>query len=221
MIVSDPLALAALTLLHILVLVYWLGGDLGAFVASHIVSDAKAHPMARLSAARVLADVDMAPRSALVLAFPTGVALLAAKGLALLPDWGLAAAGLFGALWLWLVWALHWRPTAATRALRLMDLGVRWALLAALCLIAAGFGPDWPLYVRLKCLLLAGAILCGLIIRATLAPFAAAMAGLAAGAPSAEDDRAIGRALGAARRLVMAIWALVAAAALVGLWKPV
>ncbi len=221
MAVTDPLALAALTFLHLLVLVYWLGGDLGAFVASHLVGDAKAHPAARLAAARVLADVDMAPRSALVLAFPTGVLLASAKGLVLAAPGVIWMVFILGLCWLGLVWALHLRHPGAASWLRRIDLAVRWVAIGLLCGLAAGLGADWALYLRLKCLALAGAALCGLIIRAHLAPFAGAMAALARGAPTQEDNRMIGSALNRSRRLVLVIWALIAAAALLGLWKPV
>jgi len=64
------LADALLLLLHVLILVYWLGGDLGAFVASFVIANPDRDRAARLGAARLLGDVDMAPRTALILAFP-------------------------------------------------------------------------------------------------------------------------------------------------------
>jgi hypothetical protein len=221
MTVTDPLALAALTLLHILVLVYWLGGDLGAFVTSHLLSQSKLHPQARFAAARILGDVDMAPRSALVLAFPTGLVLMAAKGLAVIPAAAIGASAALGLGWLALVWWLHLRHAGASSILRRVDLGLRWLAFLGLGGLALGLIVDWPLYIRLKCLALAGAILCGLAIRAYLAPFSKAMAGLAAGAPSPEDNAAIKRALDNARPIVVLIWALVAAAAFLGVWRPV
>jgi hypothetical protein len=42
------LADAFLLLLHVLILVYWLGGDLGAFVASFLISNPKKDRAARL-----------------------------------------------------------------------------------------------------------------------------------------------------------------------------
>jgi hypothetical protein len=218
--VSDPLALAALTLLHLLVLVYWLGGDLGAFVASHVLTDPKAAAAGRLAAARILNDVDMAPRTALALAFPTGLVLLAAKGISPVPLWAVAAVAAMGLAWALLIWALHLRHAPPASVLRRLDLGLRWLALAGLGLIGAGFGPEWPLYLRLKCLALAAAIACGLLIRAKLAAFAPALAALAKGAATPADEAALRAGLAGARTLVIIIWALVASAALLGLWRP-
>jgi hypothetical protein len=220
MLLSDPLALAALALLHVLVLVYWLGGDLGAFVASHILSDEAAHPQARLAAAKVVAEVDMAPRTALILALPTGLTLLGAKGLGAVPVWGLGLIWIGGAFWLALVWWLHRRHPGPRSAFHQLDLALRWLLFGALVAIASGMVLDWPLFVRLKCAALAATVLCGLLIRARLAPFGPALAGLAKGLPTEEDNAAIRKALGAARPLVILIWILLGLAALLGLWRP-
>lgn len=62
-------------LLHVLVFVYWLGGDLGAFYSSRFLTRPGVTPEKRLLAAKIVGDVDMAPRSALILTFPTGLAL--------------------------------------------------------------------------------------------------------------------------------------------------
>jgi succinate-semialdehyde dehydrogenase / glutarate-semialdehyde dehydrogenase len=68
------LDVALFGLLHILVFVYWLGGDLGAFYASWYVSMPKVSADRRLLASRIVGDVDMAPRTALILALSTGQA---------------------------------------------------------------------------------------------------------------------------------------------------
>lgn len=216
---------AALTLLHLLVFVYWLGGDLGAFVASFLVGRPSEAPAARAAAARILSQVDRAPGVALILAFPTGLTLANARGwlgpptpTALLAAvWGLAAA------WLWLFWRLHGPKASTSRLLSLADLTLRWgAILLLLGLAVAGGWGDHqaPLFVRIKLALLAGAIALGLAIRRVVAPFGPAFGRLMAEGPSPGVEAVIGPAMARARIVVASLWLLVTVAAVLGLWKP-
>ena len=58
--------LALVGLLHVLVFVYWLGGDLGAFYLSRVIGDPARPAAVRIAAAQALGDLDMAPRTAAV-----------------------------------------------------------------------------------------------------------------------------------------------------------
>ncbi|MEM9841570.1 MAG: hypothetical protein AAF767_02935, partial [Pseudomonadota bacterium] len=71
---------ALFALIHILVFVYWLGGDLGAFYTSRFLTQPDVSADRRLMAAKIVGDVDMAPRTALILALPTGLVLAQSKG---------------------------------------------------------------------------------------------------------------------------------------------
>ncbi|WP_206340851.1 hypothetical protein [Marinicauda algicola] len=87
------------TFLHLLVLVYWLGGDLGAFYASFVLTDEARPAGQRLGAAVVVKHVDMAPRMALIFAAPTGLALAVSRGWLAL-DWGwILAAFALAVIW--------------------------------------------------------------------------------------------------------------------------
>lgn len=203
----------AATLLHVLVFVYWLGGDLGAFAASFVVTDDRQHASVRLAAARLLGHVDMAPRSALVLALPTGLSLALARGWLELETWMLAATWGLAALWLLVLWRLH---TQATSQLRLLDYILRACLLAALL---AGAWAVEPLFLKAKLGLLAMAVIAGLAIRQIITPLGPALARLAAGDPATADPD-ISRALRRARPLVICIWGMLVAAAWLGISKP-
>lgn len=216
------MALAIVTLLHILVFGYWLGGDVGAFYASTILTDTKQPPPARAAAAKVLNNVDMAPRSALILAFPTGFALAATKHWIAVPDWTITAVAAAGLAWLALAWTVHLRH-APTSLPRRLDLLIRWIALAGLLFIAAtGKLGETPLmlFLRLKCAILAAAIGAGLLIRLTLAPFGPAFGKMITEGPTAETDAVIDRALAQSRPLVLTLWALLLAAAFLGLATP-
>ncbi|MFZ9086446.1 MAG: hypothetical protein ACO3C6_07725, partial [Steroidobacteraceae bacterium] len=49
------------TLLHLLLFVYWLGGDVGVFYASRFVVDTSLTREERLTAAKIFLDLDMLP----------------------------------------------------------------------------------------------------------------------------------------------------------------
>lgn len=209
---------ALLTLLHLLVLVYWLGGDLGAFVASFKVTDTAASPQARLAAAGLVANVDMAPRTALILAAPTGVTLATAKAWFAPPAWTLPALWIVAVIWLALAWRQHLTHATGASLIGRIDTLVRYAAIAAL--LAAAFAP-MPLFLRIKCALLAGAIVAGLAIRHLLKPFGPALASLASGAPTDAQNATLAATLGQARLAVLCIWALILAAAWFGVATPI
>lgn len=215
--------LALFTLLHLLVFVYWLGGDLGVFYSSTILTNTKQSAAARVAAAQVLAQVDMAPRSAMILTLPTGLTLAAVKGWLVLGPLALTLIWGTGLLWLALAWLSHLRHLSPTSVLRRGDLAIRWVVIAALAVLALNLwphAPGLPLFLKAKCAILATTILCGLLIRRALARFGPAFVRLAQEGASAETDAEIARALNESRPLVLTIWFLLLAAAFLGLAKP-
>ncbi|MEO1038452.1 MAG: hypothetical protein AAFX09_02825 [Pseudomonadota bacterium] len=207
---------------HLLVLVYWLGGDLGAFYASSILVDEKQPAPARMAAAKVVANVDMAPRMALIFAFPTGYSLAISIGWLAAPGWtaGLAWGGALA--WAVLAWMLHLKK-GPQDLFKQFDLIIRFAAIAGLVLgaVAALTGMiDAPVFLALKWLILGAAIVCGLIIRAGLAPFFPAIGALAAGRAGDEENALIRSALGRVKVFVLIIWGLVISAALLGVYTP-
>jgi hypothetical protein len=217
------LALIALvTLLHVLVLVYWLGGDLGAFYTSRYLTRPGVPADRRLMAAGIVANVDMAPRTALIAALPTGLALAEVKGWLSL-GWPLVGAiAIVAAVWLGIAWRLHLRHGAAGRGLVLFDLGLRILLIAAAVLWAmAGLlgMVALPLFIAIKLLALAACVLLGLAIRRVLKPLGPALAGLG-GDDVTTAEAQLRTTLGRARPLVLCIWGLLLIAAFLGLWTP-
>lgn len=218
------MALDLATLAHVLVLVYWLGGDLGAFHASFILTDRSKPQAVRAMAGMMLAHLDMAPRSALILALPTGVTLLALNGWWPLPAGLLVAVWLGGLVWLALAWWLHLSHAPPGHLARRADLMVRWVVLVGLVasalLLQAPSGP-LPVFLQAKLLILAAAIGCGLWIRFLLGPFGAAFGALVAGRAGEAEEAVIATALSRARPIVLCLWALLLAAALLGIAQPV
>jgi len=125
------LTLALLTLLHILVFVYWLGGDLGAFYSSCLLTDEKRAVEGRFAAVNILNNCDMGPRTSIVLAFPTGLTLAAAKSWLILPPWARPLVWVVALIWVAIVWYLHLKHEAGA-GMRKLDLVLRWGTVIGL-----------------------------------------------------------------------------------------
>ena len=63
-------------LLHILLFVYWLGGDLGVYYSSRFIIKPELSPETRAVAAKIMVGCDLAPRVSLILFGASGVTLM-------------------------------------------------------------------------------------------------------------------------------------------------
>ena len=217
-----PFELAVWTLLHILVFVYWLGGDLGAFYASRFLTLPNVSAEKRLLAGKIVADVDMAPRTALILAIPTGYILAIRSGWIAAPVWTAVLLFAAGFLWLAMAWKIHMSHGAGVEGYRKIDLAIRYIVIVGLVTLAiAGLAGvlELPRFIAIKFLLLASAIFMGLLIRGVLKPLGPALAGLT-GEDSAKAEADVARTLQAVKPYVTMIWVLIILAAFTGLLKP-
>nr|BFE70308.1 hypothetical protein GCM10020092_036090 [Actinoplanes digitatis] len=112
--------LDAFLYLHIVLMVFWLGGDLGVFYSSRYVIDPALAPAARLTALKIMSGLDLGPKICLILFLPSGLTLISldphggyAFGMKLLPWWLLVAAWLGALVWLWLMYTDHHEPGLA------------------------------------------------------------------------------------------------------------
>ncbi|RVU06919.1 hypothetical protein EOE18_02875 [Novosphingobium umbonatum] len=218
------LTLTALTLLHILVPIYWLGGDLGAFYSARfLINPARSVPE-RMLALTILNNIDMAPRTTLILAFPTGFTLGVAKGWLAVPPVWLGPVWLGFLTWLALAWAVHVKHGPAGAAYKRMDIAVRYIVLAALAVAGlAGIAGvvAMPLFIALKLLVLAACIVIGLVVRVQLVPLFPAIIAMKSTGATPETDAIIARVLGRTTPTVQVIWVLVLVACFLGLGTPV
>ena len=208
-------------LLHLLMFAYWLGGDIGVFYSSTLLTDDKRDAVGRVAAAKVLNDVDLVPRFCLLLALPTGLAAAAAKGWLEIGVIPVVVAFIAASAWIWLIWTLHHNHS---EKLRKIDLMLRYLFLMALVSTAlAGLANliTLPLFIALKLLILAFAISMGLLVRRALKPFPAAFAKLVSGSVDDDVNATIKKCLDQSRPAVVAIWAALIAAAWLGVATPV
>ncbi len=213
---------ALFTLLHVLVFVYWLGGDLGAFYTSRFLIKPDISREQRLLALKVVNDVDMAPRSAIILALPTGLVVAQAKGWITTSPLLLSAVILLSLAWLLLVWKLHLDHGKSPKLFKSLDMVFRHGALLGLAGFAiVGFIGilNIPVFLSIKMLILAACISLGLFIRKVLNPLGPAIGDLMQ-TNSENAQNQIADTLNRARPLVVGIWILLLAAALMGLWMP-
>lgn len=223
---------SAALFLHILLFVYWLGGDLGVYYSSRYILKSELSPETRAVAAKIMHGIDLAPRICLVLFLPSGVTLMKAGPLG---DEFFAPAWLIVLMWVgFLVWltiaVLDYRGgnTPAGRRYQIADIWIRYVLVTVLLVVAAytiiasePFGVDTnPKWLGAKVAAYGLCILMGVLIRRELKPFGPAFGQLMTTGSTPEVEKAIVGSIRRCEPYVYAIWGLVFLAAVLGVVKP-
>jgi len=213
--------------LHILVLVYWVGADIGVLYGAHFATNAQYSRETRLTVAQIMGFIDQFPRLSLPMIVTTGTTVAVLRGympidpLWLLPVW------LIGLFWAGMVLALYLNRRTPQRVAALAGFEPWFRLAIALALILAGLASLFGVgitdqgWLAVKLILFAGTIFAALALRKLFDPFRDGMRALRAGTNTAADDAMMRKALIDARPAVWAIWVLALAAAYIGIWQPV
>ncbi len=93
-----------MVLVHILLLVFWVGTDVGVFLAAKVSERSDLSPETRSTVLSVGMVLDRLPRSALVLIIPSGLFLASYSGLMDIPLQVLYTIYSMAALWLLILW---------------------------------------------------------------------------------------------------------------------
>jgi hypothetical protein len=223
--VLDLQAYVAIKLLHLLLFVYWLGGDIGVFYSASVVRDRNLSVEGRRVALQILGWIDQIPRYCLVLTLPVGYALARQLGVTAIPDGMLLGLWCFAALWLWAVWFVHHRQgTPLAERVRKIDLYWRIVLATGLCWDALqglrGTGHIFADWLAIKFLLFAGMIFCGVAIRLRGRDLGPALRRLFAEGSNDATEAAVRASFAKTRPFVLAIWVLLVCAAYTGVAKP-
>lgn len=209
---------------HVLLFAYWLGADLGVFLAGGVMSRPGLPVPERNRIRGLLMDIDLAPRIALIGMLPVGFQLALSWGAPLPATW-VPAVWLLAAIWIAMALAIHFgHGRGYVPRLLKLDLWLRVALLTAFCALAwrQWSGPDaqTPMWLILKFVVVAAIVVDGMVLRIYSGQWRLAMDRFAAGdVPGGEALLKIRRRKAASAALVM--WALVALAAYLGAVKPV
>jgi len=209
---------------HVVLFAYWLGADLGVFLAGGVMSRRGLPVPERNRVRSLLMDIDLAPRIALIGMLPVGFQMALAWGAPLPAAW-LPALWLLAAAWIGLALVIHFGHSRVPVARLLsLDLGLRILLLTAFTALAwrewgGGASGETPRWLVLKFLVMAAIVVDGMVLRVYSGQWRLAMARFAAGdVAGGEVLLKVRRRKAAAAALVM--WGLVAVAAFLGAVKP-
>jgi hypothetical protein len=210
--------------LHILLFVYWLGGDAGVFYSSKFVTNTSLSRDARLTAFKIFINLDMLPRYCLALMLTVGGILAEFVGYEH-PLWQTIAIVALGPIWVWVVHTIHAREgTEFSKKLAVLDKQFRVFMIVAIIASVAYHWTTGPLqpypWIAAKLLIFAGLIFCGFMIRVNIPPFIEGFKVLAASGATPESDQKMIDGMAACRPYVLLIWAGVAISALLGVLKP-
>jgi len=211
--------------LHILLFVYWLGGDAGVFYSSSFFTNTKLSREARLTAFKIFINLDMLPRYCLALMLTVGGVLAEFVGYEH-PLWQTIAIVALGPIWVWVVHTIHAREgTEFSKKLAHWDKMFRVFMIFAIIASVIYHWVTGPLqpypWIAAKLLIFAGLIFCGFMIRVNIPPFIEGFKVLAATGATPESDQKMIDGMAACRPYVLLIWAGVAISALLGVLKPV
>ncbi len=93
-----------LVFFHISLWVFWLGTDLGVFLAAKMSENSSLSMETRSSVLRLGMVLDRLPRTCNALILPSGLQLIANLNLIAVPAWILAAVWILGLLWVLIMW---------------------------------------------------------------------------------------------------------------------
>ncbi|GAA2737755.1 hypothetical protein [Actinocorallia aurantiaca] len=218
-------------LLHIVLFVYWLGGDLGVFYSSRFILQSELPTPARSVSTKIMHGVDIAPRICLVLFLPSGVTLMALSpfGDDVFPGWLLALTWVGSLVWLALTVYDYTRGASPYgKVVQRLDLIVRYGLVVVLLAVSGyvffssePFGVTTnPKWLAAKVAAYALCILSGVMIRRRLSPFGPAFGKLVTEGSTPEVEQQIKHSVRSCLPYVYSIWFLVLLAAFLGIVKP-
>lgn len=211
-------------ILHILGFVYWLGGDVGVFYSSGFVINPKYSPETRLTASKIMMDLDLIPRICMTLMLTLGATLASMQGVDHYPGQMLAL-WILSPVWLFMVLYMHFRHgTPLAKTLAPIDLWLRRILIAGIAAsvvytLYMGRLSDTP-WLTAKVGLFGLLILCGVMIRRYLPDYIAGIQALAKGSITEEENVKMAAGLKNAKPWVLFIWFIVFLEAVLGVVKP-
>lgn len=224
MIEDISLAHGIFRYIHVLLFVYWLGGDAGVFYSSTFVTNPKLSRDARMTAFKIFVNLDMLPRYCLALMLTVGGILAEFIGYQH-PLWQTIAIVALGPIWVWVVHTIHAKEgTDFGKRLATWDRYFRVFMIFALIASVAYHWTTGPLqpypWLAAKLLIFAFLIFCGYMIRLKIPPFVEGFRALASGNVTPQSDQKMIDGMSACRPYVLAIWAGVAISAFIGIMKP-
>jgi hypothetical protein len=221
------MAYPTLVYVHVLLFVFWLGGDVGVFLLGQHFRKRDRYALGeRLVLLRMLVLVDMVPRSAWALMVPVSLSVLVVGGWWAVPPILMVAAWIVGGFWLWLTWDIYLHEgTPRARTGRLIELPLKLGLtLFYLGIGAVSLATGTPLapgWLATKALLFGAIFVSAMLIDYSFKPVGGQLARLIAEGSSDATETPLRRTMDRTRIWVFVIYLLLIVTSWLGSVKPV
>ncbi len=221
-------SLAVLRWLHIVCMVYWLGGEWGVFNSSTYVVDRKLSMEERRRHMQTAYRIDILARSGIILLLPLGLHMGYIWGAQPLGgDWLTGMWVLSLAWWGLCLAAFFYRNSDTGITLTKIDEGIRFFVIPALMLSAIGtllgYGPfgtaEGQLWYASKVLLYSFALVIGLYLRFVMREWQEKFRVLAQG-PNPKVEATLERSLRRSKPIAYLYWIIILSVAFLGATKP-
>ncbi len=213
-----------LLIIHITLMGYWLGGDLGVYLSANRVADSSLILDERLRFLKLAMILDMGPRSALILMLPTGFHMATNYGLVNLSSLNLMLIWIGAFIWLSLCWAVFlFEDLSLGEVFRKIDLNVRFIMAPVILLIALwglfSENSEIGLWLSIKLLLFASIITLGITLRMVVSKWVIGFKLLRENQSIDEANDIIFTARQKAKKQALSIWAFVFICGFLGVTK--
>jgi uncharacterized membrane protein len=210
--------------LHILAMVYWLGGEWGVFQTSYHVTNPRLSLDERRRHMETAYRIDILARSGIILLLPLGVHMGYNLGIHEYGGNWLVLNWVLGFAWLGLCWAaFFYRDTDTGLRLTKIDESIRYVLIPALLIIGiyslivgAPLVQNW---YAAKVTIYGLMLILGLGLRFIMRHWVTIFRGLAAGPNPALEAR-LNREIGYGRMIAYTYWVGISSVAFLGATKP-
>ncbi len=209
---------------HVLLLVFWLGPDIGVYAWSTKAASAAVTPNMRVTAGQMMHIIEFMPKVCISLMLTVGGILTEAVGLDH-PNWQWLGILLLGPVWLSIITTAYFREgTSVGDTMARLDVLLRWLIVVSVTAsttfsIVTGRLEEQP-WVGGKLYLFAAIVFLGLMMRRQMEPFFSSLRRLEIEEPNDEINNTMAASLGRARLFVFGIWACLLMAAWMGVSQP-
>ena len=209
--------------LHILLLVFWVGTDLGVFLAARYSERTELSYETRATVLQLGMVLDRLPRSALAIIIPSGLNLAAAAGIMQPPGLLIPMAWLLGAVWLVILWRgfLSTEPKVQEQSAI-----INWILNMAMAPLVTGAGlylllaTDTSPWLAWKVIAVGGIFIIGVLLDLFFKPAVGFFTALADNPEEPVLNSQYSRSLKPVYITVLMIYALALGAAALGVFRP-
>jgi hypothetical protein len=224
----DAKQVEILRWLHILAMVYWLGGEWGVFQTSYNVINPRLSLEERKRHMETAYRIDILARTGIILLLPLGLHMGHLYGLQPLGGWWLVLMWVMFAAWLGLTWSAFFaRETDLGLALTKADEAIRYVVIPALVFVGIwSFIYEWPLatpegakWYAAKVALYGGLLIIGLLLRYIMRGWTEMFRILAQG-PDEKVEAELNRQIQFGRGLAYVYWIGIATVGFLGAVKP-